>query len=50
MYIIVSASRSPLDRLVQQQRLADILDLGNSAFEVERLREDNLEDLCTVSR
>lgn len=34
-----------LDRLVQQQRLADILDLGNRAFEIECLGEDNLEDL-----
>lgn len=45
MYIIVSTSKRPSDRLVQKQRLADILDLGDSAFEVECLGQDNLENL-----
>lgn len=37
MYIIVSASHRPLNGLVQQQGLADILDLGDGALEIECL-------------
>ena len=34
-----------LNGLVQQQGLADILDLGDGALEVKGLGKDNLEDL-----
>ena len=34
-----------LDGLVKEERLADVLYLGNRAFQVERFRQDNLEDL-----
>lgn len=34
-----------LARLVNEQRLADVGDLGNGAFEIKRLGQYNLEDL-----
>lgn len=38
------------DGLVQQQRFADILNLGNRTLQVEGLGQNNLEDLFKVSR
>lgn len=48
MYIIVAPCAS-LEVFVEQQRLADVLDLGNCALEVERLGQDDFEDLDLVS-
>ena len=39
---------SSINRLIQQQRLADILDLGDGAFQVKSFRQDDLEDLLDV--
>ena len=41
------------DGLVEQEGFADVFDLGDRAFEVEGLGEDDFEDLrysCGISR
>lgn len=38
-----------LDGLVEEKRLSNVFDLGDRALEVERLGEDDLEDLQDVS-
>lgn len=37
------------DGLVEEERLADVFDFGNGAFQVECLGQDNLENLRLVS-
>jgi hypothetical protein len=45
MYIIVRASGQFLDVLVKEQRLADVLNLWDSALQIEGFGQYNLEDL-----
>lgn len=40
-----SVSRYSSDGLIEKKRLADILDLGYRASQIERLGQNNLEDL-----
>jgi hypothetical protein len=38
------------DGLVEEERFADIFDLGNGAFEVKGFGEDDFEDLSEEAR
>jgi hypothetical protein len=50
MHIIITKAFRRSDGLVQQQRFADVLDLGNRTLQVKGLGQNNLEDLLQVSR
>lgn len=50
MHIIITKALRRSDGLVQQQRFADVLDLGNRTLQVKGLGQNNLEDLLQVSR
>lgn len=48
--IAARESSSPLRILVEQKRLANVLNFWNGAFEVKGFGENNFEDLMNISR